>query len=86
MKKASKLLQAEGWPYIASVEVLAVPLLLQQRAQLQDQDFTCSSLVQSNAVSAVAALLAQWWGWAAPEDSCSGEHTPREPAVSPSMF
>lgn len=43
-------------------------------------------LVQSSAVSAVAALLAQWWGWAAPEDSCSGEHTPRELVVSPSIF
>lgn len=58
-----------------SVKVLAVPLLLQQRAHLQDQDFVCPSLVQSSAVSAGAALVDQWWGWAAPEDSCSGEHT-----------
>lgn len=81
-RNLQELLQAEGWPSVASVKVLAVPLLLQQRAQLQDQDFTCPSLVQSSAVS---ALLAQWWGWAAPEDSCSGVHTPREP-VFPSVF
>lgn len=42
-KSLQKLLQAEGWPCIASVQVLAVPLLLQQSAQLQDQDFTCPS-------------------------------------------
>lgn len=87
MKKSSRT--TPGWRvalHCLSVKVLAVPLLLQQRAHLQDQDSACPSLVQSRAVSAGAALLDQWWGWAAPEDSCFGEHTPREYVVSPSVF